>query len=161
MHESVAAIASCGVSPIVRIPDNQGWMVKRALDSGAHGIVVPLLYTADDARKLVQSAKFPPVGQRGYGSPFSMGMFDVQGGMSGLQYLQQANEGLVTIVQIETREAFENVRICRCLVQLAAEWCEAANMCVSINRSMRLRKWMGLTSCSSGRGISAIILGIR
>lgn len=29
MHESVAAIAACGVSPIVRIPDNQGWMVKR------------------------------------------------------------------------------------------------------------------------------------
>lgn len=110
MHESVAAIASCGVSPIVRIPDNQGWMVKRALDSGAHGIVVPLLYTADDARRLVQSAKFPPMGQRGYGSPFSMGMFDVQGGMSGLQYLQQSNESLVTIVQIETREAFENVR---------------------------------------------------
>src|SRR3954451_19048006 len=110
MHESVAAIASCGVSPIVRIPDNQGWMVKRALDSGAHGIVVPLLYAADDARKLVQSAKFPPVGQRGYGSPFSMGMFDGHGGMSGLQYLQQSNEGLVTIVQIETREAFANVR---------------------------------------------------
>ena len=61
IHESVAAIASCGVSPIVRIPDNQGWMVKRALDSGAHGIVVPLLYTADDARKLVTSAKFPPL----------------------------------------------------------------------------------------------------
>lgn len=109
MQESVAAIASCGVSPLVRIPDNQGWMVKRALDSGAHGIVVPLLYTAEDAHKLVQSAKFPPLGQRGYGSPFSMGMFDVQGGMTGLEYLQQANEGLVTIVQIETREALENV----------------------------------------------------
>jgi 4-hydroxy-2-oxoheptanedioate aldolase len=43
MHESVAAIASCGASPIVRIPANEGWMVKRALDTGAHGIVVPLL----------------------------------------------------------------------------------------------------------------------
>ena len=106
MHESVAAIASCGVSPIVRIPANEGWMVKRALDSGAHGIIVPLLYTADDARRLVQSAKFPPVGQRGYGSPFSMGAF---GGPSGVEYLQQANEALVTIVQIETRQAFENV----------------------------------------------------
>ena len=85
-------------------------MVKRALDSGAHGIVVPLLYTAEDARKLVQAAKFPPQGQRGFGGPFSMGMFDVQGGMSGLQYLQQANEALLTIVQIETKEALENVR---------------------------------------------------
>ncbi len=35
----------------------------------AHGIIVPLLYTADDAKKLVQSAKFPPTGQRGFGSP--------------------------------------------------------------------------------------------
>ncbi|KAF7508295.1 hypothetical protein GJ744_009440 [Endocarpon pusillum] len=106
MHESVAAIASCGVSPVVRIPANEAWMVKRALDSGAHGIVVPLLYTADNARNLVQSAKFPPVGQRGYGSPFSMGAF---GRPSASEYLQQANEALVTIVQIETREAFENV----------------------------------------------------
>lgn len=84
-------------------------MVKRALDSGAHGIVVPLLYNAEDARKLVQTAKFPPVGQRGYGSPFSMGAF---GDLSGFEYLQQANDALVTIVQIETKEAFENVSTC-------------------------------------------------
>ena len=109
MHESVAAIASCGASPIVRIPANEGWMVKRALDSGAHGIVVPLLYNAADARALVQSAKFPPVGQRGYGSPFTMGSFAVQGDLSGLDYLQNANEALLTIVQIETKRAFENV----------------------------------------------------
>jgi len=109
MHEAVSAVASCGVSPLVRIPDNQGWMVKRALDSGAHGIVVPLLYTADDARRLVQSAKFPPLGQRGYGSPFSQGAFDLRGNLSGLEYMQQANDGLVTIVQIETKEALENV----------------------------------------------------
>jgi 4-hydroxy-2-oxoheptanedioate aldolase len=61
MHESVTVIASCGASPLVRIPANEGWMVKRALNSGAHGIVVPLLYTAEDIRKLVQTAKFPPV----------------------------------------------------------------------------------------------------
>ena len=34
----------------------------------AHGIIVPLLYTAQDAQKLVQSAKFPPLGNRGFGS---------------------------------------------------------------------------------------------
>lgn len=72
MHEAVAAIAACGVSPIVRIPANEAWMVKRALDSGAHGICVPLLHTADDAMRLVESAKFPPQGNRGFGSPFPM-----------------------------------------------------------------------------------------
>lgn len=109
MHESVAAIASCGASPIVRIPANEGWMVKRALDTGAHGIVVPLLYTAEDARNLVQTAKFPPLGRRGYGSPFSMGSFAVQGELSGLEYLQNANDSLLTIVQIETKQAFESL----------------------------------------------------
>jgi len=67
---------------------------------------VPLLYTADDARKLVESAKFPPVGKRGFGSPFAMGS---TGGVSQLEYLQQANDALLTIVQIETKEALENV----------------------------------------------------
>ncbi|GFF86078.1 4-hydroxy-2-oxo-heptane-1,7-dioate aldolase [Aspergillus udagawae] len=106
MHEAVAAIAATGVSPIVRIAANEGWMVKRALDAGAHGIVVPLLYTADDARRLVESAKFPPVGRRGFGSPFAMGSI---GGVSSVEYLQGANDALLTIVQIETKEALENV----------------------------------------------------
>ncbi|KAF2428854.1 Phosphoenolpyruvate/pyruvate domain-containing protein [Tothia fuscella] len=107
MHQSVAAIAACRVSPVVRIAANEGWMVKRALDAGAHGVLVPLLYTADDARRLVSSAKFPPQGRRGFGSPFTMEKFHPS--LTGTEYLQQANEGLVTIVQIETKEALENV----------------------------------------------------
>jgi 4-hydroxy-2-oxoheptanedioate aldolase len=78
-----------------------------ALDSGAHGVLVPLLYTADDARRLVESAKFPPVGRRGFGSPFAMGS---TGGVSSVEYLQTANDSLLTIVQIETKEALQNVR---------------------------------------------------
>lgn len=67
---------------------------------------MPLLYTADDARRLVESAKFPPVGRRGFGSPFPMGS---TGGISQVEYLQQANDALLTIIQIETKEALENV----------------------------------------------------
>ncbi|KAL8832525.1 MAG: hypothetical protein Q9191_000207 [Dirinaria sp. TL-2023a] len=106
MHEAVAAIAACGVSPIVRVAANEGWMIKRALDSGAHGIIVPLLRTAQDARDLVQSAKFPPIGQRGFGSLLSMEKF---GGITLAEYLQQANDSLLTIVQIETKEALQNL----------------------------------------------------
>lgn len=110
MHESVNAISSVGVSPIVRIPANEGWMVKRALDSGAHGVLVPLLRTVEDARQLVQTAKFPPVGIRGFGSPFSMGAFNVKGDLSGYDYMKNANDNLLVIVQIETKEALLNVR---------------------------------------------------
>ncbi|ATZ55135.1 hypothetical protein BCIN_11g04230 [Botrytis cinerea B05.10] len=107
MHDAVPAIAACGVSPIVRIPDNQGWMVKRALDCGAHGVLVPLLYTAEGAEQLVKSAKFPPQGQRGFGSPFPHERFNSE--LNSDAYLKQANESILTMVQIETKEALENV----------------------------------------------------
>lgn len=109
MHDSVHAISSVGVSPIVRIPANEGWMVKRALDAGAHGLIVPLLYSVEDARNLVSWSKFPPKGKRGFGSPFSMGAFDNTGGLSGFDYMNAANDNLLTIVQIETKEAFDVV----------------------------------------------------
>ncbi|KAF2460862.1 2,4-dihydroxyhept-2-ene-1,7-dioic acid aldolase [Lineolata rhizophorae] len=108
MHEAVGTISSCNISPVVRIAANEPWMVKRALDAGAHGVVVPLLYTADDARRLVSSAKFPPQGTRGFGSPFPMASFG-NPGPTASEYLQEANDALVTVVQIETKEALENV----------------------------------------------------
>ncbi|KAI5852689.1 HpcH/HpaI aldolase/citrate lyase family protein [Morchella snyderi] len=106
MHEAVQAIAGCSVSPVVRIPACEGWMFKRALDAGAHGIMVPLISSADDARTAVKYSKFPPRGIRGFGSPFPMGAFGIS---STVDYLEQANDNLVTIVQIETKEALENV----------------------------------------------------
>ncbi|KAI0798328.1 Pyruvate/Phosphoenolpyruvate kinase-like domain-containing protein [Xylaria sp. FL0064] len=107
MHEAVPAIASCGVSPIVRLPDMQGWMIKRALDAGAHGILIPLLRSVEEARRIVAAAKFPPHGQRGLGSPFAIERFSPIPSMT--EYLQQANESLLTIVQIETQEALDAV----------------------------------------------------
>ncbi|PHH74148.1 hypothetical protein CDD80_3283 [Ophiocordyceps camponoti-rufipedis] len=107
MHDAVPAIAALGVSPVVRIPDMQSWMVKRALDAGAHGILVPLLRSAEQAREVVQAAKFPPTGRRGFGSPFSPERFSPMPSFS--DYLQQANDALLTMVQIETREALEAV----------------------------------------------------
>lgn len=103
MHDAVNAIAGCGASPLVRIAANEPWMVKRALDSGAMGIMVPLLKTAAEARSLVSAAKFPPKGTRGFGSPFAQMNF--QGITTATEYLQQANDALITMIQIETKEA--------------------------------------------------------
>jgi len=89
MHEAVTAIAHAGVSPLVRIAANEAWMVKRVLDAGAHGVVVPLIYTVDDAKRLVSSTKFPPRGTRGFGSPLSVQCFNNE---SMTYYLQHANE---------------------------------------------------------------------
>ncbi|KAL2260763.1 hypothetical protein VTK26DRAFT_5138 [Humicola hyalothermophila] len=107
MHEAVPAIAALGVSPIVRLPDLQPWMIKRALDSGAHGILIPLIRTVEEVKRVIAAAKFPPQGQRGFGSPIALQNF--QPGLTATEYLQQANESLLTMVQIETREALESV----------------------------------------------------
>lgn len=96
------------VSPEVSsFPKTATHIIPGALDSGAHGIIVPLLYTADDATRLVASAKFPPMGQRGFGSPFPMPCFCPS--LTASEYLTQANSSLLTIVQIETASALENV----------------------------------------------------
>ncbi|PHH91872.1 hypothetical protein CDD83_9966 [Cordyceps sp. RAO-2017] len=105
MHHAVAAISSQAISPLVRIRMNQPDLIKRALDAGAHGIVVPMINTADDARAVVQSAKFPPQGLRGQGSGFPAFAF----GLDMPTYLKTANETLITCLQIESKLGVENV----------------------------------------------------
>ncbi|KAK3191306.1 hypothetical protein K4F52_002516 [Lecanicillium sp. MT-2017a] len=116
MHEAVAAAAACGVSPIVRVMEGQRWMIKRALDAGAHGILVPMLDTAEEAKKVVIYSKYPPLGRRGFEPLLAVDKFVEQhpnGGpvrqLTGLDYLAQANSSLVIAVQIETWEGLQNV----------------------------------------------------
>ncbi|GKZ32772.1 hypothetical protein AbraIFM66950_002396 [Aspergillus brasiliensis] len=116
MHDSVAAAAACGVSPVVRVIEGQQWMIKRALDSGAHGILVPVLESVQDARNIVRYSKFPPLGTRGFEPLLAVDKFVEQhppGGrvrpLTGQEYLEQANRSLVIAVQIETKSALEQV----------------------------------------------------
>ncbi|EAU82088.1 HpcH/HpaI aldolase/citrate lyase family protein [Coprinopsis cinerea okayama7 len=97
-------------STIVRIPatgasDSTSWQIKYALDAGADGVLVPMVSTAAKAREVVQEAKFPPQGRRGFGSPFTHTLW----GLSTPDYLASANHSSLVIVQIETKEAVDNV----------------------------------------------------
>ncbi|KAJ5992190.1 hypothetical protein N7451_007914 [Penicillium sp. IBT 35674x] len=107
MHEAIPAITSYGSSPIVRVPDFQSWMIKRALDAGAHGVLAPLVRTVEDAKAFVEAGRFPPQGRRGFGSPFPMDRFGPN--VTATQYLKEANENILLSVQIETQEALEAV----------------------------------------------------
>ncbi|KAJ9623794.1 hypothetical protein H2204_011086 [Knufia peltigerae] len=105
MHNAVAAISALGVSPIIRIRGPAHDIIKRALDTGAHGIMVPQINTAEEARQVVASCKFPPQGVRGQGSAFPA----IAHGLSTPEYMKSANETILTMVQIETRSGVENV----------------------------------------------------
>ena len=54
--------------PIARVFDKSMCSIRRILDAGAMGVIVPMIRTADDAREVVKAAKFPPLGIRGAGA---------------------------------------------------------------------------------------------
>ncbi|KAK1657543.1 2-dehydro-3-deoxyglucarate aldolase [Colletotrichum godetiae] len=109
MYLQVGAISSSGVSPIVRIPASEHWMMKRALDCGAHAIMVPMCETKEQAEAIVCACKYPssrwPQGLRGAGAMFAPAAFN----QTGREYLLTANENVMVCVQIESRKAVENV----------------------------------------------------
>ena len=63
----IMATKGAPATPIVRVPWNDHVMIKRVLDAGAAGIIVPMVRTAAEARRAVEACLYPPEGIRGYG----------------------------------------------------------------------------------------------
>ena len=106
----VAAAANCfrGIQlmramPFARLPACDPVWIKRFLDAGAMGIVIPLIRTAEDARNVAEWSRFPPAGRRPYGG----GRVHFLYGRD--HYLAQANQRILVLVQIETPEAVANL----------------------------------------------------
>jgi 4-hydroxy-2-oxoheptanedioate aldolase len=86
---------------IVRVTANEPWLITRTLDRGASGIVVPHVSTRAEAERVVESAKFGPLGRRGmFGGRRSYGVRD---------YHQKANDETLVVVLIEEVEAIQNL----------------------------------------------------
>lgn len=91
--------------PIVRVPLDGFGLAGRFLDVGAQGIVMPMINTAEDARRLVAYTKYPPAGARSWGSYAATSV----SGMSAADYLQKANDIVMAFAMVETRQALEAV----------------------------------------------------
>ena len=90
-----------GVTSIVRVNRVEPGIIYRTLDQGAQGIVVPHVNTADEARQIVDAAKFAPIGHRGmFGSRQGYGVDD---------YLNQANDETLIVVLVEDIRAVRNL----------------------------------------------------
>jgi len=103
--ELIRVIDLCGVSPLVRLTSNHPDQIKRIMDAGAHGIVVPMVNSAEDASKAVAATRYAPVGNRGVGlaraQAYGPGFRDYLG-------WQQEN-GPIVIVQIEQQVAIDQL----------------------------------------------------
>jgi 4-hydroxy-2-oxoheptanedioate aldolase len=97
-------IADAGCVPLARVPCNSGDHIKRALDCGAYGIVVPMVNTPEEAAAAVAAARYPPVGRRSVGGSLHALNF----GASPADYYGSANREVLVVLQAEHVLAVEN-----------------------------------------------------
>lgn len=102
----IATSRTADLVPMVRVPATEYHLISRPLDVGAMGIMVPMVESAEQAQKIVASAKYPPRGKRG--AAFGVAHDDYTGGDI-IAKMASANEEVFLIAQIETATGIENV----------------------------------------------------
>ena len=98
------AIAEAGCVPLARVPRGTHENIKRVLDAGAWGIVVPMVNTVEEAKLAIAAAKYPPVGNRSIGGGLHALNFDATAG----NYYQRANDEILVVLQTESPLGVEN-----------------------------------------------------
>lgn len=102
--QAMAATPAC--TSIVRVPSNDPNYLKRVLDAGVEGVMVPSINTATDARDVVAACRYPPAGRRGsaLGSARASDY-----GIRAPEYREVAADELLIVCQIESAQAVENI----------------------------------------------------
>ena len=103
-EELIRIIDLKGSAPLVRLPDNDPIIAKRIMDSGAHGIVVPMINSKEEAQKAFKAIHYPPTGTRGVGLARAQ-----QYGANFHGYRKDLENDGILIVQIEHIKAVENL----------------------------------------------------
>ncbi|MCR4411172.1 MAG: aldolase/citrate lyase family protein [Thermoguttaceae bacterium] len=99
-----AAIADAGCVPLGRVPEGNHYLIKRVLDAGAWGIVVPMVETPEQAARAIAAAKYPPQGNRSAGG----GMHALNFAASPDEYYERANDEILVVLQTESPRGIEN-----------------------------------------------------
>ncbi len=101
--------ASCrglAIAPMVRVPVGEYTWLARALDLGAHGVMIPMVESAEQAASIVQACRYPPEGRRG--AAFGFAQCDYQGGEIGAK-MRNYHDRTLVMAQIETERGLDQV----------------------------------------------------
>lgn len=100
----IQIIESNGIMPLVRVGANNDLHIKRVMDAGAHGVIVPMVNTVEDAKKAIDALYYPPKGSRGVGLGRAQNY-----GIGFEQYRLRANKETIFIPQIEHIKGVDNL----------------------------------------------------
>ena len=107
MHDLFQMAHAVGLTAMLRVPMLDKESISRYLDAGAKGVMVPMTETPEQAREIVHWSKYPPIGERGYGSGIGASYYVM--GLSSTDAMQAINDEVISIAQIETALAVENI----------------------------------------------------
>ena len=100
--QMMQAISTTDTVPLFRVSWNDPALIMRVLDGGSYGVICPMINDAKACEKFVQACHYPPLGYRSFG-PIRARVY------AGDDYAQYANEEILTIAMIETKQAIENI----------------------------------------------------
>ncbi len=103
-QQLIQVIDLAGGSPLVRVSVNDPNLIKRSMDAGAHGVIVPMVNSQADAEQAVASVRYPPHGRRGVGLSRAQGY-----GLDFAGYAARNQSDSVVIVQVEHIESVNNL----------------------------------------------------
>lgn len=105
LQAQLQAMNGSGVVPFARAPWNDMVAIKRTLDTGVMGVLIPYVNTREEAEAAVAACKYPPLGVRGVaGSPRAAGYT-----RNTMPYLTTANDEVIVMIAVETMEAVNNL----------------------------------------------------
>ncbi|CAN2040216.1 4-hydroxy-2-oxoheptanedioate aldolase [Candidatus Magnetomoraceae bacterium gMMP-15] len=103
-QDLIRVIELCGVTPLVRVAQNEPNIIKKVMDAGSHGVIVPMVNSGEEAERAVKSVKYPPEGFRGVGLARAQKYgADFEG------YKAWLSKNSIVIVQIEHIQAVDNL----------------------------------------------------
>lgn len=98
----IQAISTTETVPLARVNWNEPGSIMRLLDAGAYGIVCPMVNTGEECEAFVQACRYPPKGYRSLGPTRARVVM-------GADYAEYANQEILTIAMVETKEAMDNL----------------------------------------------------
>ncbi len=106
LEHLIRAADKSSILPIVRVDKDNPYLIRKVLEIGAGGFIVPDIRDKDEVEKIVKAAKFPPKGERGFSSLCYSGNYGIG---SASQWVEWSNKNTLVGVMIETPEAIENI----------------------------------------------------
>ena len=108
LHDMFIALNLNSVAGFVRVPELSKGNVSRVLDCGAAGVMIPMVNSVEQAELAVKYSKYKPVGGRGFIAANGFNEYDARG-MSHAQIMEEQNKRVITIAQIESKNAIDHI----------------------------------------------------